>query len=119
MVNASYEVIVPLTLRGPAGQTRDIEAVLDTGFSEFLMLPPALVSELWLPFVTSDLLLLASGAAEPFQVYSVTVLWDGQPRDVYAHVSDTTPLVGMALLHDHRLTVDVVVGGPVGVQAIA
>ena len=38
-VNAAYEAVIPLTVQGPAGQTQDIEAVIDTGFSGFLTLP--------------------------------------------------------------------------------
>ena len=52
-VNAAYEAVVTLAVRGPAGQTTEIDAVIDTGFTGFLTLPPALVSELGLPFVTS------------------------------------------------------------------
>ena len=36
VVNAAYEAVIPLTVQGPAGQTRDIEAVIDTGFTGFL-----------------------------------------------------------------------------------
>ena len=31
VVNAAYEAVVALSLRGPAGQAQDIEAVVDTG----------------------------------------------------------------------------------------
>ena len=46
IVNAAYEAVVTLPLRGQAGQERDIEAVIDTGYNGFLSLPPALVEEL-------------------------------------------------------------------------
>ena len=49
-VNAAYEAVVALSLQGPGGRTRDIEAVVDTGYSGFLTLPAALVAELGLPF---------------------------------------------------------------------
>ena len=45
-VNANREAIVPLSLRGPEGQTREVNAVIDTGYSGALTLPPALVAEL-------------------------------------------------------------------------
>ena len=35
------------------------------------------------------------------------MLWDGQPRDVVAYVSDTAPLVGMPLLDSHSLYLEV------------
>lgn len=118
VVNASYEAVIPLTLQGPAGQTRDIEAVIDTGFTDFLTLPPALVSELGLPFTNVGWAILADGSEAHFSVYRVTMLWDGQPRRAYAHMADTTPLAGMALLHGCNLSADVIIGGRVRVQAI-
>ncbi len=45
-VSANREAIVPLSLRGPEGQTREVNAVIDTGYSGALTLPPALVAEL-------------------------------------------------------------------------
>ena len=41
-VNAAYEAVVALRLQGPDGRTRDIDAVLDTGYSGFLTLLTAL-----------------------------------------------------------------------------
>ena len=49
-VNDAHEAVVALSLQGPAGQARDVEAVIDTGYSGFLTLPTALVIELGLPF---------------------------------------------------------------------
>ena len=50
VVNAAYEPIVRLALEGPSGQSREIDAVVDTGFNGFLTLPPLLIAELELPF---------------------------------------------------------------------
>ena len=40
VVNAAYEAVIRLSLRGPSGQAREIDAVIDTGFNGFLTLPP-------------------------------------------------------------------------------
>ena len=117
LVNDAYEPIIGLAVQGPSGQSREIDAVVDTGFNAFLSLPPSLVTELGLPFVTSTSAVLADGALVRFNVYNVTVLWDGQPRRVYAHMSDTTPLVGMQLFHGHSLYVEARDGGRVVIQA--
>ena len=116
-VNSAYEAVVPLPLRGPAGQARDVDAVVDTGFTRFLTLSPAMVAELGLDYIGVNSVILADGSETKLEVYGVTVLWDGQPREVVAYVSDTTPLIGMSLLHKHNLNVDVEYGGRVLIQA--
>ena len=117
VVNAAYEAVVSLAVEGPAGQSLEIDAVIDTGFNRFLTLPPSLVAELDLAFVTSGRVTLADGSEASFEVYVVTVLWDGQPRDVYTYAADSTPLVGMALLDSHDLSIQVRDGGRVVIQA--
>ena len=49
VVNAAYEPMIALAVQGQSGQSRDIEAVVDTDFNRFLTLPAALVSEMGLP----------------------------------------------------------------------
>ena len=117
VVNAAYEAVVTLTLRGPAGQTREIEAVIDTGYNGFLTLPEAMVAELQLPFLGPGRATLANGAVETFKVHEGTVLWDGQPREVEADATGNTLLVGMLLLDGHDLNIQVRDGGRVVIQA--
>ena len=116
-VNAAYEAVVPLRLQGPDGRTRDIEAVIDTGYSGFLTLPAALVAKLGLPFAYMGQALLANDTEVDFDVHHVTVLWDDQPRDIEADATGSTPLVGMLLLDGHDLNVQVRDGGRVLIQA--
>ena len=117
VVNAAYEAVVSLTVDGPAGQTRDMEAVVDTGFNGFLTLPPAAVAELGLPFVSIGRATLADGSEISYGIYGVTVLWDSQRIYIEADAADTTPLVGMLLLDGHDLSVQVRNGGRVVIQA--
>ncbi len=44
-VNAAHEAVVILPLQGPEGRTRDIQAVIDTGYIGTLTLPTAVVAE--------------------------------------------------------------------------
>ena len=118
VVNAAYEAVISLSLRGPSGQTREIDAVIDTGFNGFLTLPPALVSELGLPFLSHGGATLADGSSVAFDVWEVTVLWNGAALSVEADEADTTPLVGMLMLDSHSLYVEVADGGRVVLQAM-
>ena len=117
MVNAAHEAVLTLALQGSAGQTRDIEAVIDTGFTGFLTVTPALAAELGLPFEGTGRATLADGSEATFPYYGVAVLWDGRTRYVEADAADTTPLVGMRLLDSHSLYVEVEDGGRVVIEA--
>ncbi len=117
VVTAVYEAVVPLTVAGPAGQTQDVEAVIDTGFTGFLTIPSGVVAELGLPFVATSRVTLADGSETILNVYRATVLWDGEPRHVRASAADATPLVGMRMLDRHNLNIDVEDGGRVVIQA--
>ena len=116
VVNDAYEAVIVLTVMGPSGRAWEFEAVIDTGFTGFLSLPSESATELELPSLTNESAMLADGSLVRFDVHDALVLWDGQSRRVYAHVSDTTPLVGMRMLDDHDLSIQVRDGGRVVVR---
>lgn len=118
VVNAAYEAIVTLPLRGPNGQSRQIEAVVDTGYSGFLTLPPSVVAELGLLYRGHSQGILADGSVAEFDVYGVTVTWDESACCVSANAADITPLVGMSLLAGHDLSIRVRDGGRVLIQPV-
>ena len=117
-VNANLEAVVIIPLLGAAGQTREVAAVVDTGFNGYLTLPPTLVAELELPVVGDGAATLADGSEATFDVCGVTVVWDGQPRYVETAAVGTDALVGMMLLDRHSLFVEVADGGRVVLQAM-
>lgn len=82
VAKAAHETVLTLPFQGPEGLTREIEAVVDTGYSGFLTLPPRLVGELGLPFDYIGQAFLANDAEVEFDVHYVTVLWDGQSRNI-------------------------------------
>ncbi len=117
VVNAAYEPVIILSVQGPSGQSSEVEAVVDTGFTGFLTVTPALATELGLALEGTSRGTLADGSEVTFDVYDVAVLWDGHPRYVLADAADTTPLVGMRLMDRHNLNIDIEDGGRVVIQA--
>ena len=115
-MNANYEAVITLPVLGPAGQIREVEAVIDTGYNGTLTLPPSLVSELALPLVGPTQATLANGVVETFNVHDVTVLWGDVPRDIEADAVGPTPLAGLLLFDSHSLYVQVTEGGRVAIQ---
>ena len=117
VVNASLEAVVSLTVQGPSGQSREVEAVIDTRFNDFLTVPSALAAELGLAYRNKGQMILGEGSEVTFDVYDVAVLWDSQSRYVLADAADATPLVGMRMLDDHDLSIQVRDGGRVLIQS--
>jgi clan AA aspartic protease len=116
-VNADYEAVIRLFVQGPAGPAHEVDAIIDTGFNGFLTLPPALITALGLIRRSRGRALLADGSEELFDIYGVTVLWDGQQRYVEADAVGSTPLAGMSLLDGYDLHIQVADGGQVVIQA--
>ncbi len=115
---AGREAIIRLVLIGAAGQTEEVAAVIDTGFTGSLTLPPALTALLGLQFQFEGEAVLADGEAVRLDVYEGTVVWDGGRREIPVIETGNTPLIGMALLEGHRLTIDAIDGGPVTIGPI-
>lgn len=113
------EAVIPLTLlRGPAGETRSVEAVIDTGFTDRLTLPPGLVEELELPLRGSAEVALADGSIETLPMYRIRLLWHGRERTIRAYAASGDPLVGMALLSGSELRIRVTGGGTVEIEEL-
>ena len=84
-VDAKLEAVITLSLRGPEGRAWELDAVIDTGYSGSLTLPPSLVAEPGLPYVPSSRATLADDSDVGFSVHSATVPWDGRPRRIEAN----------------------------------
>ena len=113
------EAVISFVVRGPDGQEREIEAVIDTAFNGFLTLPPNVIAALGLRRLGFGRVLLADGSDEYLDIYEAVVMWDGHLRVVEVDGAHTDALVGMALLDGHELRIAVVAGGTVRIEALA
>ena len=118
VVNANHEATIQLVVRGAHGQQETIEAVIDTGFTGSLTLPPMLITALGLPWLGRQRAMLGYGSVRFFDVYAATIIWDGQVRTVETDATDTEPLLGMSLLAGHEVRMQVVDGGTVTIEAL-
>lgn len=112
------EAIVRLVLLGPRGQREEVEAVIDTGFDGFLMLPPALIARLQLPFLWFSEGILADGTSSTIAIYDGAAEWDGRVVRVSAGSADGAPLIGMLLMRDYDLRMQILPGGLVTLARI-
>ncbi len=118
-VSLQREAVILLRVRGFDGDEREIESILDTGFTGSLTLPTRIIDELKLPLHSRSSAVLANGHVEDFNVYAGIVVWDGSPQTVLIQAIDTVPLLGMKLLENYDVRIRVVPGGHVEITAVA
>lgn len=119
VVTPDREAVIRLVVRGSQGQEHEVEAVIDTGFNDYLTLPPDLVTALGLPFAAPTQATLADGSVAQMNYHRATVVWDGAPRSALVLACEGGALVGMSLLYGYDLYVQAVDGGIVTIKAPA
>jgi clan AA aspartic protease len=116
-VNTTYEAVISVVV-SHKGKLKSVNAVIDTGFTGFLSLPSAIVTELDLPWSYRDRATLGDGSEALFDIYEASVIWDGQFREIEINSADTEPLLGMSMLRGYRLQVDNTQGGLVMIESL-
>lgn len=119
IVNEKLQAVIRLPLRGESGVSHQVETVLDTGFNGALMLPHALFETLKVEPETDIVVQLADGSNTVMNVYVILVDWDGEAREVSVLEAEGDALLGMALLENQRVTMEVRAGGRIGIEALA
>ena len=112
-VIAASEAVVPVVLIDSRGQSWEIDCVVDTAFIGDVTLPPEAVETMDLQYLETAPANIAGRNVIDCHRFEAHVLWDGVPRKIEIVELDDEPLLGMRLLKDHRLTIDVVDGGNV------
>ena len=112
------EPLIRLTIRGYRGRERKIEAVVDTGYTGWLTLPPTVIAALNLRWRSFGRAILADGSLSSFDVYQAKVEWDGRLRPVFVDEFDATPLIGMALLRGYEYKMHVRARGKVTIKRL-
>jgi len=95
-----------------------IEFVVDTGFTDYLCLPPEAVSLLGLPFIYDIPVNLADNSEVLLAVHEAIILWNGEEREIRVLATGRRPLLGTALLDDHELVVQFTEGGLVTIDEL-
>jgi clan AA aspartic protease len=112
------EARIRLRIRGTRGREREVDAVIDTGYTGWLTLPPALIAELGLPWQTIVRGTLADGSTALFDVFEGAILWDRRRRRIPIDQSDAELLVGMALMTGYELNIQIRSRGKVTIKRL-
>ena len=109
------EAWVDIAIAGDDRIFKELEAVIDTGATDWLTLPESIVRELGLRLTSTRYVNQAHGPPIQANVYAVWVSWHGRNRRVFAE-SGNEALIGTDLLADSRLTIDWWDGGDVIIE---
>jgi clan AA aspartic protease len=118
-ITSDREARIEREIVGQGDVRQRVTFTIDTGFNGFLTLPVALVTALNLPLIGSRRATLGDGSIVSFDTLLASVVWDGVEREALALQSDVAPVIGMALLHGNRVTMDVIDGGGVNIETIS
>ena len=109
--------MIPVDLFDRQGRLRRVEAVLDTGFDDFLALPGHWVERLGLVRVGRMPMRVATSEWAHFDVYEATIWWLGVRLPIRVLQTQSEILVGTRLLWESQLTAQFWQGGAVSVQS--
>jgi clan AA aspartic protease len=115
---ADGHATIPVTFRLPNRPDFAIEFVIDTGFTDYLCLPPEAVAVLGLPFQYDLPANLADNSEVILPVHEATILWNQEEREVRVLATGRRPLLGTALLDEHELVVQFTEGGLVTIEEL-
>jgi clan AA aspartic protease len=118
VVNNNCEAVIKVAVGRIGSSKITVDAVIDTGFTSFLSLPPSIITELDLPWYFRDVGTLGDGSEVIFEIYKATVIWDGQIQVIDVAASEADPLVGMGLLYGFKLQIEAVEGGLVTIETL-
>ena len=113
------ELLILLTVKGAGRHCTEFKAVVDTGFTGWLSLPPELVSMLELQWDSFGQGKLADGSVKNYDVFIGKVLWNERWRRIRISELDALPLVGMSLLRGCELKMQVRSKGRVVISQLA
>jgi clan AA aspartic protease len=119
VVNVNGEAIVRIVVGDFINQRVVVDAIIDTGYTGFLTLPPSTIAELNLPWRGSEEGILGDGNTQMFDVYSAKVIWDGEYRTIKINESNTISLIGVGLLYGYEVCIKTINGGMVTIKELS
>ncbi len=112
------EAIIRMTVEGAKNQQLEFDAVVDTGYTGFLTLPPETISDLELNWRRTQQTRLADGSKIYTDVYEAIVSWDGKPRKIFVEEIDSESLMVMYMLAGRELKMKVLNDGEVVISKL-
>ena len=115
-VNWFLEAIVTVEVQNTEGDILMVQCLLDTGFDGDLALPSATIRSLGLEYVGPSETTLLDSHSLPLPTYDGIVKWHGQTIRASVLETHRDAVIGMGLLENSTLTVQVWDGGAVLIE---
>lgn len=112
------EPMVSVVVGGSGGRQVEVDAVVDTGFSDYLTLPIEIIEALELPIMDNIWIQLADGSHSAVDVYDARIRLEDEWIGANVQPAQTTPLVGMKALAGKRFCVEAVPDGLIEIDDI-
>jgi len=119
IISPEREALLTLDIAGYDSGSERIEAVMDTGFSDYLTLDTPSIARLELPRTGAARAELADGSVVELEEFLVRVQWCDPWQDVTVLAAEGASLVGMSLMYGYELRVQVVDGGLVTISPLS
>ena len=95
-----------------------LAAIIDTGFTEWLALPPNMIGRLGLRAKGRETLKFANSTIGEVDLYEARVNWCGNWLTIDVHEIEDHPTIGMELLRGYRVVFDALGEGVVDVEPV-
>lgn len=118
-VTEELEAVLDIAVRRPQGSEKAIVAsIIDTGFTDELLLPWRTISDLGLVPSGETLVTLGDGSVVFMSVYEIELEWNGIWRRVKAYQGEDDALLGVALLKGMEVRITFVPQGVVQIGPV-
>jgi clan AA aspartic protease len=104
-------------LPGRRGQLR-VEFLVDTGFEGELSLPSNLAAELDAITIGQRPIQVADGTRSYRPLLQIEAEWTDEPRSIEVLIIENEPLLGIEMLADNLITIEMTDGGEVAVEPL-
>ena len=115
-LNERLDPLVTVEILNGDGQHHPVEALLDTGFSGYLTLPPDAVACLGLKHAKYTSVTMANGQEIQASIHMGAVKWLGRIREIEIVATDSPSLLGMSLLAGCKITIRAHPGGEILIE---
>lgn len=114
----NLEASIEIEVFDSAGRLQRVLAVIDTGYNGHLTLPAEVIAFFGLALAGQRRARLADDRLVLMDVFRGSISWHGTSKNILVSQAEGGALVGMRLLAGSRMTVDVVNGGQVTIEAL-